>query len=540
MKNFFLLFKAILYSNVKIGNAKKTRIKLIFSVVLSFISYIGFGIIYSLYAYSTIKVFNSEGYNYISNNYLDNIFAVAILISICMLSILVFNYTLYEKNEKFLTYPLKGNHLFFAKLLVGSLPFSSIFFFSLIMNSFTSSIIDYDLGFYNYISSSVISISEIFFFLFVISFIFLFIESKLHLSTNKIFSIMFMGVLAILAFLVFFYFLYTSSTYSSPENINRQLSIFAFLAPFGFLHKECLLLTNSISYLFMPLSLIVDFALFLLLNIYTKKVYPRILSYNNKKISFRHNKEDKTNKDSIYLHLTKKNRFLELKRELKLLSPLFVFSILVSFISLVSLFITIFLATSNNINNFLPYNLKIYLSGYLLLSQIYYPYVVFNSYGFERDNIFMIMSFPSKKINIFLNKFIAINILYLPLVIFFSILISIIFKLDLAFYFVYLFLAVSYLFSVNALNYLFGLIKPNLNVKKGDMLNQTPMLLLVEFLNLIYPAFYLIIGVFLLLNENLLLYIGVISACFYLLLGFLFLYFAKNHYNDLLRGNKDL
>lgn len=557
MKNFSLLIKSILYSNIKVGNTKNVRRKTIAALITSFVVYLFFGIIYSLYIYSTILVFNENKYDYLKGNYISNIFAVTSLLSIFLLVILVYNYAIYNKSENLLIFPIKGNKLFFSKIVVGSLTFISFFLFPLVMNTFvlvglsSSSV---KLNIYSYISSTIFSLSNVVFYFTLISFILIFFESFTHFSTNKIFANVFMSIFAILAGLVFVYFMRLSSFSSNGKidvsYIDSQLDKYQFLAPMGYLHKETILLSKPFSYAIMPLSIVADVLLIFLLDLYTKKKYLSLLVYKNKEFNFLKMFSKKKNdiqkeEDKILKDEKKKNKkyqttFAELKRELRLFLPSLLLSILSSVISLGALIAIVTLATTDNINNFLPENLKYFLIGYLSITGICYPQITYNAYGLEGNNIYMLMSFPSKKLNIFKNKFLALNILYLPFALFFSILVSALFKVEYYYYFIYIFLSISYLFSVTALNYFLGLIKPNMNVTRNELMNQNPTFILVEILNIIYPGIYLLLSISMLYYDFLYYIIPLVSSIIYIGLGCLFLYYGKEQFDQLMKGRKNL
>lgn len=550
MKNFSSLVKFILYSDIKIGNTKNIRKKTIAALILSFFVYLSIGIIYSLYIYSALIIFNKEKFDYINSNYLNNVFAVTSLLSIFLIGILVYNYGIYNKTENLLVFPLSGNKLFFSKILVGIVSVASFTLFPVIMNSFVlaglSQASNIKLQIYSYISSTIFSISSLVAIFALISFILIFIESKTHFSTNKIFSSAFMLILTILAGLIFIYFIYISS-YSDLIKVNSstiasKLDKYKFLAPMGYLNKETIFLTQPFSYAIMPLSVVLDVALIFLLNLYTKKSYTKTLTYRNKELKLFKSKKNKDNLDVDIKSAVKEKKNIskvELIRELKLFFPSFLFSLITSGLSLISLVLIIVFSTSSFITSLDPGILYL-IEGYFSISGIYFPQITFNSYNLEGNNIFMLMSFPTRKLNIFVNKFLSLIILYLPVSIINPILVCALFKLSYQYYLTYLFLAVSFLFASTALNYFLGLIKPNFNITKNDLMSQRPMFILAEILSMLLAAIYLILSIAMLFNPLMYYLIPLTSSFIYIGLGFLFLYYAKTHYDELMKGKKQL
>ena len=436
MKEFSALVKAILFSSIKVGKVKNIKKRFIFSYVTSFIIYLTFGIIYSLGVYSNLLAFDKVDYNYLDTVYLDNIFAVTTLISLLFSMILIFSLVVHNKTEIFLPYPIKGNTLFFAKMVAASLSCFSIFFFPLLMNTFiivqVKNVVELNL--YSYFSSTIFSLLEFAFYLFLFSLIIIFIDSKLHLSTNKIFYNLIMLVISILAAASFVYLVSASSMNldnTGTEKIDSFLNTFKFLSFFGVIHKESMFLTTSYSYSIMPITIVLLIVIILLLNYYTKHHYHDVLIYPNKELKlFKNNKkfeiEEKSNEEKIgkniqsNLKITsdkdrkvidekikEKKRFkyinkYELKREFFLLLPLTVISFFTSIISLASIIVFIILGTNGSFSaDNTKESLRFLITSYAVLSAIYHPSLAYNAFSIEGSNIYFFMTIPNNKVNLF-------------------------------------------------------------------------------------------------------------------------------------------
>lgn len=577
MKEFSALVKAILFSSIKVGKVKNIKKRFIFSYVTSFIIYLTFGIIYSLGVYSNLLAFDKVDYNYLDTVYLDNIFAVTTLISLLFSMILIFSLVVHNKTEIFLPYPIKGNTLFFAKMVAASLSCFSIFFFPLLMNTFiivqVKNVVELNL--YSYFSSTIFSLLEFAFYLFLFSLIIIFIDSKLHLSTNKIFYNLIMLVISILAAASFVYLVSASSMNldnTGTEKIDSFLNTFKFLSFFGIIHKESMFLTTSYSYSIMPITIVLLIVIILLLNYYTKHHYHDVLIYPNKELKlFKNNKkfeiEEKSNEEKIgkniqsNLKITndkdrkvidekikEKKRFkyinkYELKREFFLLLPLTVISFFTSIISLASIIVFIILGTNGSFSaDNTKESLRFLITSYAVLSAIYHPSLAYNAFSIEGSNIYFFMTIPNNKVNLFKTKFLVLNSMFIPFTIIISVVIPWLYKLDIGMYFVYIILALSYLFTTNAMNYFIGLIKPNFNFSKNEVISQRSYFILSEVCSFFLPLIHLILSLLIFIpNLDFLKYvIPIVSSAIYILLGVLFLDCGKEHYDKLMNGGKNV
>lgn len=579
MKEFSSLVKAILFSNIKVGKIKNIKRRFIFSYIITFIAYLGFGIVYSLSVYSNLLAFNREGYDYLNNVYLDNIFAVTTLISVLFSIILIYSFVIHNKTEIFLPYPIKGNTLFFAKMIAASISCFSILFFPLLMNSFIIAQVKNvtELSLYSYFSSTIFSLIEFVFYLFLFSLIIVFIDSKLHLSTNKIFYYLTMLIISLLAAASFIYLISISSMNldnTGIDKIDSFLNTFRFLSFFGILHKEAMFLSTSYSYSIMPITIVLLVIIIIVLNYYSKHHYHDVLIYpnnelklfkknNNKKYEFEKEKyeikeninikEDSidSNKNDINLSGEKakqKKRFkyinkYELKREFFLLFPLTVISFFTSFISLTSIIVFVMLGT-NGIFSIVntEESIRYLITSYALLSAIYHPSLAYNAFAIEGSNIYFFMTIPNNKINLFKTKFLILNLMYVPFTIIIAVIIPWLYQLDIGMYFVYIILGLSYLFTTNAMNYFIGLIKPNFNFSKNDIMSQKSYFILSEICTFFLPLIHLLLSLLIFIpNLEFLKYIlPIVSSAIYILLGVLFLDFGKEQYEKLMNGGKNL
>lgn len=570
MREFSSLVKAILFSNIKVGKVKNIKTRSIFSYIITFIVYLGFGIVYSLSVYSNLLAFNREGYDYLNNVYLDNIFAVTTLISVLLSIILIYSFVIHNKTEMFLPYPIKGNTLFFAKMIAASISCFSILFFPLLMNSFIIAQVKNvtDLSLYSYFSSTIFSLIEFVFYLFLFSLIIVFIDSKLHLSTNKIFYYLTMLIISILAAASFIYLVSISSLSidnSGIDKIDSFLNTFKFLSFFGILHKESIFLTSSYSYSIMPITIVLLVIIIIVLNYYTKHHYHDVLIYpnnelkllknnNQKKYNFEKDKfevkenmnikdtnstDEKTKQKKRFKYI---NRY-ELKREFFLLLPLTVISFFTSFISLASIIIFVILGTNGifSLEN-TEESIRYLITSYALLSAIYHPSLAYNAFAVEGSNIYFFMTIPNKKVNLFKTKFLILNLMYTPFTIIIAVIIPWLYQLDIGIYFVYILLGLSYLFTANAMNYFIGLIKPNFNFSKNDIISQKSYFILSEICTFFLPLIHLLLSLLIFIpNLEFLKYVlPIVSSAIYILLGLLFLDYGKEQYEKLMNGGKNL
>lgn len=532
MKNFLYLCQASLLQNSKLVSGKSWK-RLVFSAVTTIICFFILDITVSLNMSMTINKFIAADYNFISSDVLPFLYGIMSIIVIALHSFITYNFAIYTKSERILIYPIKGTKLFYAKYFGNLIFYISLLFLPLIANFFLI-VGSNQTNVYSYFSSIIYLICQQMCAMFIISILMVLIDKKTHLSTNKVFTF-FIEIFFIIIFVASLILIASVSSFARDvEFFTRFISMFKFLSVFGYLSSQSMLLSNISSYFIMPAALIITVLLFFVFSKVINKNYVNVL--NAKNIDKVFTRKDKENCSQPKIK-NKRVFSIEIKRNIKLISGVCI-KMLISSVILLVIFITAvkmielspFFSTVS-----LKYKYMIIALASMFFNSSISTQPFFYAFSIEGINIQMLKSLPQKKLNLYFNKFLSINLLILPVSLILPITLSLMFYLPYYIVILMSFLSICSSLAINSINYFFGLIKPDFTITKDDVFRFRIMMLgsaaASEIIPALYVASFFVTDVFFTHNS----YISLlVSPLIYLVLTATFFFLGKELFKSLM------
>lgn len=506
MKDFFLLVKVLLAGNIKITPAKKQRSKpknyllsYVLSIILSTLS------ITIILTSSTIGNFIATNSSTILTDVEKNIFFSDYLVRVSssfLISFLFINIAgglnnYFPKNDEFIRFlPIKGKRLFYARFFLSTLQallmiLPTLLIQVIIYASFTHATFLSALLGIIYVLSISIAIPIIAFIL-IMLFVHLF-KINTNKKTKAIFYVVSFGLFAIYYFSTFLAVLnFSFSDDSSFINFRNAISFI--ITPFTFLGNglKTIIDLDNYLYLLILLGIILLTAFLIIFNHkFADKYYIQRLGENeyykkskqNKKVivsdSLINEKISSPKNNSLKAYI--KLAFGNIKHNLsfyvgQFIAMSFAFAIFTSVLCLVGYHL-LHSPESTNIENpivlfsslqsedfYLYHNIAFIVAANIITFAASSNSLIFISVSVERNNFFMLKSFPIDKRKYFLSKFISSSLYTLPLILISSILVSVF--VEFAFYeFIALFGYVISAYILGQFIYaIFGFLKPNFNM----------------------------------------------------------------------------
>ena len=468
MKDFFLLVKALLAGNIKITPAKKQRSKpknyLLSYILSTFLSTLGATFILTSSSISNyMATYSSTLFSDVEKSIMFSDYLIkmssSLLIGFLFANLASGLNNYFPKNDEFIRFlPIKGKRLFYARFFLSVLQ-SVLFIFLPLLTQ----IIIYAVFTNGTFLSAILGIIYVLTLGIAIPIVaFVLIMLLVHLfkiNTNKkaktVFYVVSIGLFVISYF----------ATFSSIININSINSDSSFrlgdiasiiITPFTFLGKGLKMIIDLDNYLYLLilLGIILATAILIILNHkFADKYYIQRLGENeyykkskqNKKVivddSLINKKISSHKQNSLRSYI--KQAFGNIKNNLsffvgQFIAMFFAFSIFTAILCVVGYYLLHSLAFNIDATDaivlfsdlqskdyFLFHNIAFIVAANFITFAASSNSLIFISVSVERNNFFMLKSFPIDKRKYFLSKFISSSLYTLPLILISSILVSV-------------------------------------------------------------------------------------------------------------------